>query len=193
MLLPEAATMQLDAPLAHYVEHGYARLGRVLSDEGLALLRERADELMQGRVTYPGLFFQLDATTGRYEDAPLGLGWQGPSTRYRKLEKLELESPPVDFKFTLADVWSRRLLIALLRRYELEPFRYRGQRTTTVMVKVSKRFVDETLWPQFLELERTLRGFLDEVTDRVISEAIHRNTAEVDEVAAPKALAARES
>ena len=91
MLLPEAATMQLDAPLAHYVEHGYARLGRVLSDEGLALLRERADELMQGRVTYPGLFFQLDATTGRYEDAPLGLGWQGPSTRYRKLEKLELD------------------------------------------------------------------------------------------------------
>ena len=67
-----------------------------------------------------------------------------------RLEKLELESPPVDFKFTLADVWSRRLLIALLRRYELEPFRYRGQRTTTVMVKVSKRFVDETLWPQFL-------------------------------------------
>lgn len=46
---------------------------------------------MQGRVAYPGMFFQLDAPTGRYEDAPLGLGWQGPSTRYRKLEKLELD------------------------------------------------------------------------------------------------------
>jgi len=40
-------------------------------------------------VTYPGLFFQLDAETGRYEDAPIGLGWQGPSLAYRKLEKLE--------------------------------------------------------------------------------------------------------
>jgi ectoine hydroxylase-related dioxygenase (phytanoyl-CoA dioxygenase family) len=37
------------------------------------------------------MFFQLDATTGRYEDAPLGLGWQGPSLAYRKLEKLELD------------------------------------------------------------------------------------------------------
>ncbi len=91
MLLPEAGAMDLTEPLAHYAEHGYARLGRVLSDEGLHLLRERAEDLMLGRVTYPGMFFQLDATTGRYEDAPLGLGWQGPSLRYRKLEKLELD------------------------------------------------------------------------------------------------------
>lgn len=107
-----------------------------------------------------------------------------------RLEKLALESPPIDFKFTLLDVWSRRLLIALLRRYELSPFRYRGQRTTTVMVKVSKRFVDETLWPQFLDLERTLRGYLDEVTSRVISEVVHGNTSEVSEVDRPRELPA---
>ena len=35
------------------------------------------------------VFFQLDASTGKYEDAPIGLGWQGPSLAYRKLEKLE--------------------------------------------------------------------------------------------------------
>ena len=46
---------------------------------------------MLGRVAYPGMFFQMDAPTGRYEDAPLGLGWQGPSLDYRKLEKLELD------------------------------------------------------------------------------------------------------
>jgi ectoine hydroxylase-related dioxygenase (phytanoyl-CoA dioxygenase family) len=81
----------VDSALAHYAEHGYARLGVLLDDEGLAALRERADDLMLGRVAYPGLFFQLDAPTGRYEDAPLGLGWQGPSLDYRKLEKLELD------------------------------------------------------------------------------------------------------
>jgi len=89
MLLPRAAQLDLAAPLAHLAEHGYARLGRVLDDAGLAALRERADDLMLGRVTYPGLFFQLDAQTGKYEDAPIGLGWQGPSLAYRKLEKLE--------------------------------------------------------------------------------------------------------
>ena len=46
---------------------------------------------MLGCVSYPVLFFQLYAPTGRYEDAPLGLGWQGPSLDYRKLEKLELD------------------------------------------------------------------------------------------------------
>ncbi len=91
MLLPEALHLALDGPLAELAQHGYARLGRVLSDAGLAALRERAEDLMLGRVSYPGLFFQPDATTGRYEDAPLGLGWQGPSLDYRKLEKLELD------------------------------------------------------------------------------------------------------
>ncbi|MBZ4419865.1 phytanoyl-CoA dioxygenase family protein [Myxococcus sp. RHSTA-1-4] len=89
MLCVDAEQFDIAPPLANYTEHGYARLGRVLSDEGLALLRERADDLMLGRVVHEGMFFQPDATTGRYEDAPLGLGWQGPSLDYRKLEKLE--------------------------------------------------------------------------------------------------------
>jgi phytanoyl-CoA hydroxylase len=91
MLLPQAAQQDLSAPLAQLARDGYAHLGRALDDEGLALLRERAEDLMLGRVTYPGMFFQMDSETGRYEDAPLGLGWQGPSLAYRKLEKLEMD------------------------------------------------------------------------------------------------------
>jgi hypothetical protein len=91
LLLPDAAQLDLTAALAQFADDGYAPLGRVLSDQGLHLLRDRAEELMLGKVTYPGLFFQLDSVTGRYEDAPIGLGWQGPSLEYRKLEKLELD------------------------------------------------------------------------------------------------------
>lgn len=91
MILPEALALDLTAPLAHFAEHGWARLGRVVRDEGLEQLRERADDLMLGRVSYPGLFFQMDSATGRHEDAPLGQGWQGPSLGYRKLEKLEMD------------------------------------------------------------------------------------------------------
>jgi hypothetical protein len=92
LLMPGMENLDLTAPLAHLSEHGYVRLGRVLSDPGLAALRERAEDLMLGRVTYPGLFFQLDAESGRYADAPLGLGWQGPSLAYRKMEKLEKDA-----------------------------------------------------------------------------------------------------
>ena len=91
MLLSVASEMALDGPLEELDRLGYARLGRVLSEAGLASLRERAEQLMLGEVCHPGMFFQLDASTGRYEDAPLGLGWQGPSLSYRKLEKLELD------------------------------------------------------------------------------------------------------
>jgi hypothetical protein len=46
----------------------------------------------------------------------------------RLLHRRETEDTPVEYKFTLTDVWSRKLFLALLRRYDLKPYRYRGQR-----------------------------------------------------------------
>jgi phytanoyl-CoA hydroxylase len=89
VLIPGAEHLDIQGPLAELEHAGVARLGRVLGDDGLAALRARADAIMLGQVVHAGLFFQLDAVSGRYEDAPLGLGWQGPSLAYRKLEKLE--------------------------------------------------------------------------------------------------------
>lgn len=91
LLAPGAWGLDLDAAIEHFREHGWARVGRVASDAALAGMRRRADELMLGQVVHEGLFFQLDAASGRYEDLPYGLGWQGPSLAYRKLEKLELD------------------------------------------------------------------------------------------------------
>lgn len=89
LLRPEATTLDPATSIAHYREHGWARLGRVVTDEALIGLRERAEAIMTGRVTIDGLFFQHDAASGRYEDLPIGQGWVGPSLRYRKIEKLE--------------------------------------------------------------------------------------------------------
>lgn len=112
MLVAGAEDRDLTEVLAEFEEQGFARLGRVLNDEALAALRERAEELMLGKVSYPGLFFQPDATTGRYEDAPLGLGWQGPSLRYRKLEKLELDDR---FRAWLANPLFARIALERLK------------------------------------------------------------------------------
>jgi phytanoyl-CoA hydroxylase len=89
VLIAGADQLDIQTPLAELEREGVARLGRVLGDDGLAALRARAEAIMLGHVVHAGLFFQLDAVSGRYEDAPLGLGWQGPSLAYRKLEKLE--------------------------------------------------------------------------------------------------------
>lgn len=108
--------------------------------------------------------------------------------RRRILERLATlvrEDPPVEFRFSMGDVYARKVFLALLRRYGLKPYRRRGQRYTTVMVRVPTRFVEETLWPEFQELATTLRSYLDEVTERVISESLHRDSSEAAEVDTP--------
>jgi phytanoyl-CoA hydroxylase len=91
MLSVDPPAFDVQAALTRFEADGYARLGRVATDDALAAMRARTDDLMLGRVTYPGLFFQLDTATGKYEDLTYGHGWEGPSLNYRKIEKVELD------------------------------------------------------------------------------------------------------
>jgi hypothetical protein len=105
-----------------------------------------------------------------------------------RLGVMEAEDPPLEYRFSMADMWSRRVFVALARRYGLRPYRYRRQRHTTVMLKVSKRFVDETLWPEYLKISDALEQYLSDVTDRVVAEVINADTSEAEEVSESPAL-----
>jgi hypothetical protein len=98
-----------------------------------------------------------------------------------RLEQLAGEEPPVEFRFTLTDQWSRHLFVALMRRYGIQPYRYRGQRRTTVMARLSRSFVNDTLWPAFQELQSTLAAYFDALTDRVIEQALEVKAGEAEE------------
>ena len=91
MLSLDPLSFDVEGALAQFARDGFARLGRVATDETLEAMRARADDIMLGRVAYPGLFFQLDTDTGRYEDLRYGEGWEGPSLNYRKIEKVEAD------------------------------------------------------------------------------------------------------
>ncbi len=82
----------------------------------------------------------------------------------------------------MRDTWSRKVFVALLRRYEIKPYRYHRQRHTTVMAQLSKKFINETLWPEFLEISKTLTDYLSDVTDRVISQVLDQESSEADVV-----------
>lgn len=99
----------------------------------------------------------------------------------QRLARLERLEPPIEIRFSLPDDWSRALFLALLRRYGLHPYRYAGQRRTTVMVRVARSFADEVLWPEFQQLHATLRAHLQAVTERVIAQAIHGHHGEAEE------------
>ena len=108
-----------------------------------------------------------------------------------RLTDVSKSDPPIEYRFSMPDGWSRKVFCALLRRYGLEPYRYTGQRHTTVMVRVSRRFVDEILWPEYKQLAESLHRHLEEITTRVIAQAIHQDSSDPTEVREPKRLDGR--
>jgi len=98
----------------------------------------------------------------------------------QRLEETKKSDPPVEYKFTLPDMWSRKLFTSLLRRYGINPYRYYRQKHTTVMAKVPHKFVQETLWPEYCQLSETLQKYLNDITEKIISESIFADNSEAE-------------
>ena len=56
----------------------------------------------------------------------------------QRVEDLRQIDPPIEYKFRFENMWSKRLFVALLRRYCIQPFRYYRRRYTTVMAEVPR-------------------------------------------------------
>src|SRR4051812_16051075 len=83
-----------DRQWRQFDEQGYVNLGRVLSDDDLAALQQRIDDIMLGRASldYQRIFMQLDSDTGRYQDAGVASrGHKGATLNYRKIQDLEFD------------------------------------------------------------------------------------------------------
>ncbi|MFN7932826.1 MAG: hypothetical protein U0R19_05830 [Bryobacteraceae bacterium] len=99
----------------------------------------------------------------------------------KRLQETERVERPVELKFTLADEWSRKLFVALCKRYGLRPYRYKRQRFTTIMVRAPQSFLMGTLWPEFVQIQKALEEYLREATDRIIREEVFKDTSEAME------------
>lgn len=138
--------------------------------------RELVDKLLRIQALRDGA-----TTPGEHEAA--ARAWERMNARLKaeRSDRPEPQDRPVEYKFTMSNMHSKRLFLALARKHGLDPFRYKRQRYTTVMIRVSKRFVDEVLWPQFQALSDTLDAYLADVTARVIAEAVHGDTSDARE------------
>lgn len=102
-----------------------------------------------------------------------------------RLGKTAGKEHPVEQKFSIPDLWSRQLFIALCRSYGLRPFRHRRMHRQTIMIKAPRSFIDQVLWPEFEQLNAALFGYLSEITENVIREEVHRETGEAEEIDEP--------
>ncbi len=105
-----------------------------------------------------------------------------------RLGEAAANEAPAEIKFSIPDNWSRQLFIALCRRYGISPFRYRRMHRQTVIVKAPRSFVEQVLWPEFGELSGALTAYLAEITEKLIREEVHRETADAEEREEPRRL-----
>jgi hypothetical protein len=61
-------------------------------------------------------------------------------------------------------------------------------RRQSVMVRAPETFLNTVLWPEFQEINAALTEYLAQVTDRVIREAVNKDTGDAEEVAEPAKL-----
>ena len=111
-----------------------------------------------------------------------------------RLEELRGRETDEVFRYSLPDPWKRKLFVALCRRYGVKPYREPGRRYSSILVRAPKTFQNKTLWPEFLALAEELNVHLQELTDRIIREAIDDDVSEAAEAttqALPEAPEAR--
>jgi hypothetical protein len=97
------------------------------------------------------------------------------------LKATEQKEKSIETNFRLPDRWSRRLFTALCRRHGLTPYRYPRQRYSTVVLRAPASFINNVLWPEFLEIKSALDEYLDEATERIIREEVFRVSEEAEE------------
>ncbi len=105
------------------------------------------------------------------------------------LHTAERAEPEIEMRYSIPDPWSRRMFVALCRRYGLKPFRHTRMKHQTVVVRGPRTFLERTLWPQFTQIADALTVYLDEITDKVIREEVHGMAGEAEEVAETRAIA----
>jgi len=120
--------------------------------------------------------FEGAATAGERQAAAAAID------RIRQALAATVKTQPLpEIQFSMPDQWQRRLFTALCRRYGIDPYRYKRQRHTTVIIRAPRDFVDKTLWPEFAELQAALYAYLNEATERIIREEVFGDAADARE------------
>ncbi|MEM9984709.1 MAG: hypothetical protein AAF804_06405 [Bacteroidota bacterium] len=101
------------------------------------------------------------------------------SAKNRIHEKL-LKSQPIELKeyalYTQGN-WHKKLLLAICRKHGIRPYRYKRQKYTTVMVRINEKFLNDVLWPEYLEYSQHLEELVEGITNSII-EKIHKDEDE---------------
>ncbi|MEA3514414.1 MAG: hypothetical protein U9R34_02985 [Nanoarchaeota archaeon] len=83
----------------------------------------------------------------------------------------------IEYRISTEDLWHKKLFVALCRKHNYKPYRYYRQKYTTVMIRISKHYLDNVLWKEYLEYSKQLTSLVEDITNEIISK-IHKHEEE---------------
>lgn len=101
--IKQFSKLRINSLLKEYEKNGYMKLGKIISKKNSEILSKRTVDLMLGKIKYDGMFFQLDASDGNYNNIEFkNESFSGPSLNYRKIKDLEYD--PYFFSIIKSDI-----------------------------------------------------------------------------------------
>jgi hypothetical protein len=80
----------------------------------------------------------------------------------------KIQAQPIEYRVSLESRSKKKLFQAMCYKHGLSTYKYKGQKYTTAMVRVSKLFMDEVLWPEFCKYA----NMFDELTAQIVNDLI---------------------
>jgi hypothetical protein len=92
--------------------------------------------------------------------------------RQRLVQKADQSA--IEYTVSNGSHWKKRLFVAICSKHGVKTYRYKGQKHTTAMVRVTKGFMDLILWPEYKQYA--------EVFDRLSSDIMNDLIAKIHKV-----------
>ncbi len=83
-----------------------------------------------------------------------------------------------EYRVNMENFWKTYLFGALCRKRNLQTYRYRRQKYTSINVRVSKEVMENELWPEYLKFAKVLDDLIGVAMD-VLLKVIHGKEEEL--------------
>jgi len=162
--------------------------GVTMNDERSALF-ERLRKI-QALYDAPGTAGEQAAAAAAAERLRERLREPGSPSTERAPAPASAAEAVIEFRIKVEDAWSRRLFLAIARHHGASPFRYRGQRRSSVMLKATRTVMNRRIMPHYQAAEVVLREHFDAIAAQVIRDSLQVSDEDaVEEPEPPRSLA----
>ncbi len=80
--------------------------------------------------------------------------------------------PDIELQYSLPDVWSVRIFVALCRKHRVRPYRYPRQRRTTAMVRTRQVSFERRVASEFRTLYPEVTAYFEATVNHLIADAM---------------------